>query len=72
MLVSCAVGLRRQHEAFIPYATLTCWCVLLLLLPVLHAGDFSGGALWLAGMVALLALGIYGVLRGAVGFPARA
>jgi hypothetical protein len=72
MLVSCAVGLRRPHEAFIPYATLTCWCVLLLLLPVLHADDFSGVAVWLAGMIAQLALGIYGVLRGAVGFPARA
>lgn len=72
MLVSCAVGLRRPHEAFIPYATLTCWCVLLLLLPVLHADDVSGGAAWYAGMVALLALGIYGLLRGSVGFPARA
>jgi hypothetical protein len=72
MLVSCAVGLRRPHEAFIPYATLSGWCVLLLLLPVLHSGDVSGAAAWYAGMVALLALGIFGCLRGAVGFPARA
>ena len=34
--------------------------------------DVSGGALWYAGMFALLALGLFGVLRGALGFPARA
>jgi hypothetical protein len=72
LLVSSAVGLRQPHEAFIGYATLTCWCVLVLLLPVLHPDDVSGGALWYAGMIALLALGIFGVLRGALGFPARA
>jgi hypothetical protein len=72
MLVSTAYGLRRPHEAFIPYATLTCWCVLLLLLPVLHPDDVSGGAAWYAGMVALLALAVYGLLRGAPGFAARA
>ena len=58
MLVSCAYGLRRPHEAFVGYATLACWCVLLLLLPVLHPDDVSGGAAWYVGMVALLALGI--------------
>ena len=72
LLVSSAVGLRRPHEAFIGYATLTCWCVLLLLLPVLHPDDVSGGGAWYAGMIALLALGVYGVLRGALGFAARA
>jgi hypothetical protein len=63
LLVSSAIGLREPHEAFVGYATLTCWCVLLLLLPVLHPDDVSGGALWYAGMIALLALGVYGVLR---------
>ena len=70
--MSSAYGLRRPHEAFVGYATLTCWCVLLLLLPVLHPDDVSGGAAWYAGMIALLALGIYGVLRGARGFAASA
>ena len=72
LLVSSAYGLRRPHEAFVGYATLTCWCVLLLLLPVLHPDDVSGGAAWYVGMVALLALGIYGVLRGARGFATSA
>lgn len=66
MLVSCAIGLRRPHEALIPYATFTCWCVLLLSLPLLHPDDVSGGAAWYALMVGLLALGVFGVLRGAV------
>ncbi|MDA0183596.1 hypothetical protein OJ997_25025 [Solirubrobacter phytolaccae] len=68
MLVSCAIGLRRPHEAFIPYATLTCWTVLLLALPLLHPDDVSAGGPWLALMLALLALGAYGVLRSAAGF----
>ena len=68
MLVSCAIGLRRPHEAFIPYATLTGWSVLLLALPLLHSGDVSGGAGWYLGMAALLALGAYGLLRSAGGF----
>src|SRR5262249_3609270 len=37
MLVSCAFGLRRRSEALIPYATLACWCVLLLILPALNS-----------------------------------
>ena len=56
MLVSCAIGMRRPAEAMIPYATLGCWSVLLLLLPVFHPGDVSGGGLWYALMAALLAL----------------
>ena len=38
MLLSSRVGLRRPFEALIGYATLACWCVLLLPLPLLHAG----------------------------------
>ena len=68
MLLSCAVGLRRPAEAIIPYATLGCWSVLLLLLPLLHADDVSGGGLWYALMVALLALSAYAL---AVALPER-
>ena len=68
MLVSCAIGLRRPAEALIPYATLASWCVLLLLLPVLHPDDVSGAGLWIAGMVALLALAAYAL---SIALPAR-
>jgi hypothetical protein len=61
MLLSCAFGLRRPAEALIPYATLASWCVLLLLLPVLHPDDVSGAGLWIALMAALLALALYGL-----------
>ena len=65
LLVSCAIGLRRPAEALIPYATLACWSVLLLLLPLLHPDDVSGGGLWYALMVALLALSAYALSVGA-------
>jgi hypothetical protein len=68
MLISCAIGMRRPAEAIIPYATLGCWSVLLLLLPLLHPDDVSGGGLWYALMAALLALSAY-ALR--VGLPDR-
>jgi len=68
LLVSSALGLRRRSEALIGYATTACWSLLLLLLPVLHADDVSGGAAWYAVMVALLVLGLYGV---AVAWPER-
>ena len=41
MLLTFAVGLRRPFEGLIGYATLACWCVLLLALPVVHSGDVS-------------------------------
>jgi hypothetical protein len=63
MLVSCAIGLRRREEALIPYVTLASWCLLLLALPLLHAGDVSGGGWWIATTVALLALAGMGVTR---------
>jgi hypothetical protein len=60
MLISCAIGMRHASEAFIPYATLAAWSLLLLALPWLHHGDIahSGAAYWIwtAGMVVLLAL----------------
>ena len=62
---SIAFGMRRPAEALIPYATLATWCVLLLLLPVLHPDDVSGAGLWIALMAALLALSLY-ALRIAV------
>jgi hypothetical protein len=68
MLLSCAVGLRRPAEAIIPYATLAAWSGLLLALPLLHPDDVEGGGLWIALMLALLALSAY-ALR--VALPAR-
>jgi hypothetical protein len=59
MLLSCAVGLRRPAEAIIPYATLACWCVLLLSLPLLHPDDVSGAGIYVAGMLVLLGLCAY-------------
>jgi hypothetical protein len=60
MLVSCAVQLRRASEAFIPYATLAAWSLLLGALPLLHPADVArSGAdfwIWLALMASLLAL----------------
>jgi hypothetical protein len=69
MLISCAIGLRRPADAIIPYATLATWSVLLLALPVLHPDDVSGAGLWIALMVALLALSLF-ALR--VALPDRA
>ncbi|HEX6027084.1 MAG TPA: hypothetical protein VFZ00_34110 [Solirubrobacter sp.] len=64
MLVTFAIGLRRPFEGLIGYATLACWCVLLLALPVIHSGDVSGAGWWIALMLALLALALYGLRLG--------
>jgi hypothetical protein len=64
MLISCAYGMRRPCDAIIPYATLGCWSVLLLLLPVFQSEQVSGGGLWYALMVALLALSAYALSIG--------
>jgi hypothetical protein len=56
MLLTCAVNLRRPAEAFIPYATLAAWCVLLLALPLLRPDEVSAEGPWIAGMLALLGL----------------
>jgi hypothetical protein len=65
MLVSCAFGLRRRSEAVIPYATLAAWCLLLLALPWLHSVERSGTdfAVWVAGMLVLLALATLALVR---------
>jgi hypothetical protein len=67
-LLWCAYDLRRGGEAFIPYATLGAWCLALLALPALHAGDLTrtGAPLltYLAVLLALLALAGLGVTRG--------
>ena len=68
MLLTFALEQRRPLDGLIGYATLVAWCVLLLALPLLYAGDVSAGAAWYAPMAALLALGLYG-LR--VGWPDR-
>lgn len=61
MLLTFALAQRRPFEGLIGYATLTAWCVLLLVLPAVYSGDVSAGAAWYAGMAALLALGLYGL-----------
>jgi len=67
MLVACGFGLRRRSEAAIPYATLAAWCLLLLALPWLHPGDVArsgtGFAVWIAGMLVLLALAALALVR---------
>ena len=67
MLVTCGFGLRRRSEAVIPYATLGAWCVLLLALPLLHPDDVSRSgtdfAVWVAGMLVLLALAALALVR---------
>jgi hypothetical protein len=68
MLLSCAIFLRRPAEALIPYATLACWCLLLLALPLLHSADVSGAGLWIALMLVLLGLSVW-ALR--VAWPER-
>jgi hypothetical protein len=68
MLLTFAVFLRRPFEGLIGYATLACWSVLLLALPLVHSGDVAGEMWWVAMMVALLGLAAYG-LR--VGWPER-
>jgi len=59
-LLVCGWSLRRPVEAVIPYATLLAWSLLLLLLPLVHAGDAAGGTVelgvWLAAQCALAAL----------------
>ncbi len=66
-LLWCAYDLRRTHEAFIPYATLAAWCLALLALPALHAGELTrtGAPLlsYLGALIALLALAVLGVTR---------
>ena len=55
-------------EAVIPYATLGAWCLALLALPALHAGDLTRNGtpldLYIAALVVLLALAALGVTRG--------
>jgi hypothetical protein len=56
-LLWCAYDLRRTSEALIPYATLGAWCLTLLALPALHAGDLTRtGAPLLSYLGALIAL----------------
>jgi hypothetical protein len=70
-LMSCAVSLRRPHEAVIPYATLLAWSGLLLGLVVLHSDDLArtGAPLvaWVLGQVALVGLSAWAL---AVALPA--
>ncbi|HET6551236.1 MAG TPA: hypothetical protein VFG79_22410, partial [Solirubrobacter sp.] len=58
LLVTHAAALRRPEELTIGYATLACWSVLLLALPLLYPDDVSGAAVYVLGMAALLALAL--------------
>lgn len=64
-LLWCAYDLRHTSEALIPYATLGAWCLTLLALPALHAGDLTrtGAPLvsYLGALIALTALAGLGV-----------
>jgi hypothetical protein len=71
MLLSCALMLRRPSEAFIPYATLAAWCLLLLALPLLYPDDVSGAGGYVAGMLALLALAALALWRAVPGVRAE-
>jgi hypothetical protein len=66
-LLWCAYDLRRAAEAFIPYATLGAWCLALLALPALRAGDITDTGppllLYLGALTALLSLAGVGVTR---------
>lgn len=66
-LLWCAYDLRRTSEALIPYATLGSWCLALLALPALHAGEIThtGAPLvtYLGALIALLGLAGLGVTR---------
>lgn len=67
MLLASAIGMRRATEAVIPYGTLAAWCLLLLALPLVHPDDVDTGgsafAIWLAGMLVLLALAFLALAR---------
>lgn len=66
-LLWCAYDLRRTHEALIPYATLGAWCVALLALPALHAGQLTRTdaplLIYLGALIALTTLAGLGVTR---------
>jgi hypothetical protein len=66
-LLWCAYDLRRTYEALIPYATLAAWCLALLALPALHAGQLTrtGAPLltYIAALIVLTALAGLGVTR---------
>jgi hypothetical protein len=72
-LLWCAYDLRDASEALIPYATLGAWCLALLALPALHAGQLTRtGAPLLTYIGALIALGALAALGvGCAGRRAR-
>jgi hypothetical protein len=66
-LLWCAYDLRRAAEGFIAYITLGVWCLALLAIPALYAGDMRRtGApllLYLVALIALLGLAVLGATR---------
>lgn len=65
-LLSCAWSLRRAHEGVIPYLSIACWSVFLLLLPLLYHDRMRTGLtwfwLWLAWQAVLLIFGGWAAL----------
>jgi hypothetical protein len=62
-LLWCAYDLRDTSEALIPYATLGTWCLALLALPALHAGQLTRlGAPLMTFIGALIVLGALAAL----------
>jgi hypothetical protein len=68
-LIACGIGLRDRSEAFIPYATLAAWSILVLALAPLYPDDVKTSGttffIWLAVMVALLGLAVTALVRAA-------
>jgi len=66
-LLWSAADLRRPHEAFIPYAALATWGVLLLAIPALHHDEMTRTGtplvIYLTALAAVLALAAYGISR---------
>jgi MFS family permease len=68
-LIACGLTLRDRTEALIPYATLASWSLAVMALAVLYPSDVQSSGttffIWLAVMVALLALSVAALIRAA-------
>ena len=65
MLLVVGAGLRRWHEAIVPFATVATWTALIMLLPALYELDTGDAAfaVWFGLHGALLMFCAYGLLR---------
>ena len=75
-LIACGIGLRDRAEAFIPYATLATWSILVTALAVLYPDDVNTSNttffIWLAVMGSLLILAVAALVRSAPGLRTAA